>query len=377
MPKKKDNKKKNIKTSYFHNFLSFFISVAIVINVYTLSFASPEKKRVSKANPFKGNKVTISAEEKNNIIGKLDNSLSVPVTEENVDEYLVLDAILENDDFKEKKEWLCYRLFNLIQENPYLIKEEIYKSLKNVDVTYKKRPALFAENTLGVYYYFLNNINIFSTEEDYETFLHEVIHCIFSSEKIMRLPNFFKEGMVHLLTLEYLYPQPFEIKKSYVFEIAAVKMLCEITSSDLVLKSFTLGDMQYIIDDMVSNGLSKKEAEKAIELLEKALDIYYKKDDSKIDVSNFYKKCIQSLQFCVDKKYGIDDNANLSYYYNELLFYNCLFKKDAGIRYSLDILKYGVDYKAYFCEETKRKVTRGDFENCENNIYNSKLILTN
>lgn len=160
---------------------------------------------------------------------------------------------------------------------------------------------------------------------------------------------------------------------TYPFEVAAVKMLCEVTSSDTVLKAFTYGDMNYIIDEMTNLCGDRKAVNKAIELIGHVLDCY--NDDIKHDYTTYdiYKNALFIFYDCMSAKCK-NNNIDLhSYSYNEILFYNCLFKENAVSRYKSDIQRYGINFKTYFSSELKNLIYSGGFEYVEENSNNKRL----
>ena len=154
-------------------------------------------------------------------------------------------------------------------------------------------------------------------------------------------------------------------------------MLCEITSPETVLKAFTLNNMNYIIDEMINAGITKKEAEESIKMIDNVLNDLQDGKKHKYPVNEFYEKCILKFRNCINSKYEKLDSNYISYYYNEMLFYNCLFKDTAYSNYYKDIEKYGHDYKVYFSNYLKFCIDRGIHPYNESNvkIYDKKILI--
>lgn len=350
-----DNKGKlKINKNFPTRVLCLLISFCVFLNIYHKA----TKKKQFK-NIFSDNTISISDEEVNIICRDLEKMLNVDITEEDKDEYLVLNSIKENDDFGDYKKWFCKQVINMIKDNPYLNKEDVYKSLLNVKITYNNKAKYISDESQGRYNYFFNNVEIFSGYPSLEVLFHEIIHCIYNTQK---LPRFFKEGMTELLTNEYsnIDDCPFKETKTYIFEVAAVKMLCELTTPNTVLKAFTLGNMDYIIEEITSVTGNKEEVELALKTMGDALDAFKKQKN--YDLKELNKNCINVFQKCIDNKYGYDCPNYVSYYYNEMLFYNCLFFQTAKINYNKDISLCGIDYKAYFSSDLKDKISLGKFD---------------
>lgn len=365
----KENQTKNKNTT--KKVLCILTSLCILISLYSKF----NKNKSSKPNVFSDNSISISEDEVNDICNSLGKMLDISISEDEKDEYLVINSIRQNDDFGEYKWWFCKNVINIIKDNNYLNKEKVYKLLSNVEISYVENYKYISAENNGRYNWFFNEIEIFTEYPSLEVLFHEVIHCIFNNLNTQKLPRFFKEGMTELLTNEYLDDNkiPFKETESYLFEISAVKMLCELTSPDIVLKSFTLGNMDYIIDDISKITNNKEETKNAIKILGDAVDSYKNKKD--YDLQKFNNNCIKVFQKCIDEKYDYNHPNSISYYYNEMLFYNCLFKVTAIDNYNKDISLYGVDYKAYFSSTLKAKIESGKFDEMKKENDAQKIII--
>lgn len=359
----------NLKSEHIKKLLSKLLSrrnciscllLALYLNIYvayTSTYFHSTRRKVDKYNIFSGNNLSISEEEANKICIYLEKKY--PIDDEDIEEedLLILDAVDKNENFNKYVDKIYKPLINVIEDNPYICKEDVYKTLLNLFICDdKKRPPFWKDNIMAIYDYKNNNVGVFMDDKYFRSLFHEIIHAIFNKKN--SLPRFFVEGMTELLTNEYLLydHSPFIEDENYPFEIVAIKMLCEVTSPEIVLKSFSLGDMKYIINDMKEHGVSEQQANRAIKMLDIALDNYNKKRNDKNDLHDIYVECMSIFHTCVDNKYDDEDHNSISYYYNEMLFYNCLFGENCASRYLNDIEMYGIDYKAYFSSQLKSDI---------------------
>lgn len=328
---------------------SSIIALLICFNTYyNVFYYKPTKRKNDKSNLFSGNSIVATDEEVEKIKETIEKQLNIEITDDLLDEYLLLDAVNKNPSFKNCYKYYLHSISQLIKDNPYLNKEEVYNRLLNVEIVYKKRPFYVDKNIAGQYYEEpYNSIGIYKEFPATHETLHEIIHCIYGNDD---LPRFFSEGMTELLNKEYCNNEnPFDGICSYYFEVAAVKMICEVTSSDTVLKAFTLNNMDYIIEEMTNYGITKEEASKALEIMESILDSWHNKDkEYKYSIGEVNKNCIFKFQKCIDTKNNDNIIKCLSYYYNEMLFFNCMFKDKAEENYCKDLRRYGCGNQVYF-----------------------------
>ena len=360
--KKNNNKdsKKDLKYCVIASILTMNITFIVLSSIFFLPF----RRKNNKYNLFSKNDFCISDEEVENIYNELEEKFRIDIVSSEKDEYLLLDAIDKNESFNKNKNYLYKQLFELFKDNQYLCKEEVYESLLNLTIYYNKiKPFYINKNTKGVYLSNLNSIGTFTKDSNLEVLFHELIHCIFNN--CDKLPRFFVEGMAELLTNEYFSntlinkdqdtKSPFVETYSYIFEVSAVKMLCELTSPDIVLKSYTLNNMDYIIDNLTSLYGSREKVVKAIDILGEVLDSLDSKTKTKYSLEEIYCNCMKIFDDCINNKYD-NENDKISYYYNENLFYNCLFGGNCLKNYLLDIERFGIDYKVYFANNLKTSI---------------------
>ena len=360
-------------------YFTLLLLVAAIIGTFNFYMSNnvynPEFRELSDDNLFSGNSIVASDEEVEKIVSSFEKEFGIKIDDEFVDEYCVLNAIKENSNLDDEEKTFFYKYIDMIKDNPYLDKEKAYRSLLNVEISYKKRPLSYESNVEGVYIHDYESVGIFVEDEDKHVLGHEGIHTIFSNNEINEnLPVYFSEGMTELLNNEYLSNSPFTELSNYPFEVVAVKMLCELTSPDTVLKSFSLGDMSFIENEMVELAGDRDSVVLALNSLDCTLSKYEDglKDDGKgiVDSDELVNDFFSTFRKCIDAKYSTDADK-LSYYYNETLFFN-IFESDALSSYYDDLSNFGVDRKAYFSSNLKSKNHINMLEN--NMVKNPELI---
>ena len=335
----------------------------IYINHFTYN---PSERELLDDNLFSGRDIIVEQDELDDIISVLEDELNISIPLEDADDYYLFDAVMKNTNLNDSEKMFFYKYIDIIKDNPYLDKEEAYRSLLNVDISYKNRPIWYDKTVQGVYIHDCESIGIFNDDEEKSTLAHEIIHCIYCNDKTVNLPKYFKEGMTELLTNEYFSDSPFVELENYPFEIAAVKMLCELTSSDTVLKAFSLGDMNIIANGIACVTGDLDGAVKALEMLDYAFLRYndeLKGDDVIIsDPNDIINQFIPTFRECITSKYEENDRRRISYFYNEILFVN-IFYEEPYECYVDDLREFGSDHKAYFSSKLKQIVAADDVLN--------------
>lgn len=338
-------------------------------------------------NIYEGQNLTIDKTAATNIISNLEDELDKSISSSNVDSYLLLDAVSKNTKLTIEEKEHFYDLVNIIKDNPYLNKEETYTNLLNLDIEYvENRREIDGEWNPFSYHIKIDN-NLEDAREK-EVISHEIIHSFFESfsslsslPKMHYKPQFMKEGMCEILTLEYANKTDYSMG-CYVLYVTFVKMLCEIVGSDVMLQSYSTSDMSYVYNAMADIKGTKDDAKRLIENMDTLLEHACKK---KLDVNdetvfvNVHKN-IKKLDDYYDKKtnkdkllqdaennyYLTDDCSEILsiietfdekhdfYYYNRSLLESIIFKKGSESLYATGIYAH----KAYFSTELKN--------NCDN-----------
>ena len=316
---------------------------------------NPADRDFCQDNLFCGNSLVVSPDELSDITFSLENSLGIKIEDEYKDEYALLYAVLENDCLTDAEKKVFYGFIDIIKDNPYIDREEAYRSLRNVDVLYKCRPYYFDKTVQGAYSHERESIGIFEKDENNLILKHEGIHAIFCNDKTVNLPKYFKEGMTELLVNEYFENKPFIELANYPFEIVGVKMLCEVSSPDAVLKAFSTGDMDVIAQDMATVTGDIETARKALSAFEKVYLKHYGELKEDLTYEEIVNECIPVFRGIITAKYKEEDSNRVSYFYNEILLANIM-QEDAYDKYVDDLVEFGSDHKAYFSSKLKNKL---------------------
>lgn len=240
-------------------------------------------------------------------------------TQDEVNE-VVLTAMNENYSLTDDEKKIIESLDKIILENPYLDKAKAKKQLSEIEIEYTKKDSRYKDNTVGIYDYNTNTIRMFSDKNktSKRNVAHELVHGIFYNENTANIPSFMQEGVTQELVDEYLSNVPCYEESTYPFEIAAVKLLCEMTDSDTVLKTYTTGDMS-VLNNELSKVMPYDKSEEFISNIEEVFknhregkevnletlaniiryaDSYFTANNSdvyKLEAYNYYRGILQQL----------------------------------------------------------------------------------
>lgn len=333
-------------------------AICIVSSLYIKFGLFQFKDRdLSDENIFNGNDLAISDEMLSGVVSELEDALNVTVDNEDYEAFAVLNAILKNENLTETEKEVFYRSYKIIKDNPYINKEAAYRSLLNVDVSYKKRGFSFDKDVEGIYSSNYETIGVFVKDPDNRVLLHEIIHCIFSNEQTKNLPTFFDEGMTELLANEYFSEKPFYETVNYPIEISAVKMLCEVSTPDAVLEAYSTGDMSIIAKEITKITRNEDDTNKALNAFELLMRQYRGEatEEEKVDNQTLINECIPIFRGIISAKFEEGSKERGSYYYNEILFASIL-EENPYDSYVDSLVELGYSERAYFSSELKAKV---------------------
>ena len=296
------------------------------------------------------------------MVSKIDNNPEYILDEiedyagiETNDNYnlVVLHAIINNNRLDEEEKAYFYQLVDLISENPYIDKKMTYDSLYNLDIVYTGKPNEYDDTILALYSENENLIKVFSKREDLnkEIFLHELIHTLFTNEKTINLPKFILEGETELLTNEYLSENPFLEKNTYPFEVAMVKLLCEMVGADEILKTYTTGDIESLYKKLDEN--SNLDSRKFIDNVDKVFTAFTEK---RIVPAEIYNEMIVYLDNYMNNNYQIcSEKIEIYEYYKGIL--NKIYLDNPYLKYEKYICENGIILKPYYSKLLKEEYT--------------------
>lgn len=325
----------------------------VLSGIYLNSLYVPEDRVFDSSNLFSNNSVIVDSSTAESICCSLEDEFDIELDYEN-DNSLLLNAIYCNKNLSDDEKAFCIKYLELFDDNPYLDKDRVYHSLLNLDISNKNRPPYYDKNVEGVYIDDLKSIGIFVDDEDDTVKAHELIHCICANDG--ELPRFFSEGMTELLTNEYFTENHFLELDNYSFEVIAVKMLCDATSSDTVLKAFTLGDMSYIYESLASSYGTPDDAKKVISILDESFSFRNNEEEGefKYTVEDITNSLFSYLNGVVFNKYEEGSAERASFFYNEILLLN-LFEGKPLTSLMDDLEEYGVLCNVYFSSKLKEE----------------------
>lgn len=307
----------------------------------------------SQDNIFDENKLIITDDEIEEINDALEEELDMIISEGD-DNYLILSSIMKNDNLTDEEKRIFYNLFYVIDDNvKYLNKEELYDNWIDIDIKYldKKKD----ESVDGMYFADDNYINIYN-DYDERVKNHEGIHSIFSySSEVKCYSRSLCEGVTELINREYCCSQPFVADNTYIYEMAYVKMLCEIVGKDKVLEAYLENDLTIISKAMSENYGTEEESLNILYILEDSLDRHIEMKAGGSVTLNYSFDEIKNAFFELDG-YFLNNATDLEnvdgYLYNRALFFN-LYTGRAHEGY-LDFIKQnGVLEKVYLSSELK------------------------
>ncbi len=310
-----------------------------------------------RSNLYEGTELVASDAEVREITSSLEEMLDVEICEEEQDEYCLLNAILLNKNLSDTDKEFFYKYIDLFLDNPYLNKEDVYFSLLNLDISYMERPDDVSSYIVGDFDNRKKFIRIFYDDVRRSTLAHEGVHCLYSNEKTSSLPTYFVEGMTEILANEYFDNNASIEVSSYCFEVACCKMLCDLTSPDIVLKSFTLGDMSYIIDDIANTlGISYAEVEYAFSNLNNLFMDFNNEIDVPIDRIAAFNSYMGVFLECANKKFSYTDDE-FDIIINNYMILNCMISDNPVESFSSVVLESDFPVKVYFSSKLKKNIS--------------------
>ncbi len=332
---------------------AFVLALLLTGEIYLLSTTyNPKKREFLTNNIYSGNSLVLSEDELKSVEFDLEERFNISIEDDDEEVYL-LHALINNPWLTEDEVNSFSKVIDLVRENSYLNLEEVYSTLLNVDISYKRRPITMDKEVEGVYLDKYNSIGIFVDDDEKRVLYHELIHCIFSNSATDKLPKYFDEGMTELLSNEYFSDKPYVEYVNYPFEISAVKILCEVSSPEAVLKAYTYGDMGYIAEEISKVTGDREGADKALYWFSYIMRQYRDElvdGEKKLDRNTMVNGCIPLFREVIDAKYKPEEHSRVSYYYNEILLAN-IFEADPFDAYVDDLVEFGSDHKAYFSKK--------------------------
>lgn len=347
-----------------------------------LNLLSPEE---NYQNIFNGNELDLSNSEieeiKNNLLTELENSIGfIDFEDLDEDRYFLLNAVYENDRLNEEEKRMLYKLIYIILDNQFIDKENSYYTLETLE--YCSVAGNLEVNKSGIVARYRSTSNTIEYNENNVSPIiisHENIHALFEDYKFFSLfPSFFNEGVTELLNREYFGSDPFsydngeddeKISFVYSYELAEVKILCELVGSSKVLEAYSTQDMGCVYDALSEIGGGKKKARNFIRKLSDINIVFdergFLEDKSVFDEIKWYR----------DKAFEKDQSSFENIMSKEIIDFNtrileCMCQENCSDRSIADIyLEYGTMEKAYFNERLATDSSGYFVPYCERLIY--------
>ena len=298
-------------------------------------------------NSLDGNDFILNRESK---VGQPTFNTTQTLVEEPTNE-VVLTALNNNHTLTEEEKSLISSLENIISENPYLDTEKAEQQLSEIRIRYTNKDNQYSDNTVGVYDYNTNTINMFSDKDKTAkaNLAHEVVHGIFHNEKTANIPEFIREGVTQELVDEYLSNVPSYEESTYPFEVTVVKMLCEMTDKDTVLKAYTTGDMREL-KMKLSGVMGANETEKFITNIENIFKTYH--EGKEVSLEQLASVIKYADSYFVENDSNIEKLEAYSYYRGII---QQLGTKEPSVGLNMYLSEKGIYVKPYFSEKLKEK----------------------
>ena len=289
-------------------------------------------------NYFDG-KDSLSEEELNKILNDLETEvikvtnddkfkLDSVDTKEEIDNYLLLNAINNNPYANKKEKEVMYNFLDFFNDNPYLDKEKTYLNLVSLDFDRNYNPFSSGKDnnngTVILADYDYDDITYYTNPTE-ELIAHEVTHAVVDT---ITIPFAYEEGFTEIIESEYFTKED-NNNNPYTKNIAVTKATIELIGKDKFLEAMSNDDINIIknalIDLNVNTWSNDIEAEKGIDDL---LNTLYKGlndnetysdiadtlislgSDSFTDIDRFGRLCT-----CANILKVEDYNVYLPYYY--------------------------------------------------------------
>lgn len=315
-------------------------------------------------NIYNSKNLKVSELEKEELFKMLEEESGLENLDDDRD--LILTAVIDNPNLTEEEKQIIYKLVDIIEDNPYINKKTAYANLKKLDIKHIDRDKNVSDDINGAYLPINNEINIYVEDDDYTILLHEIIHCIFTNSSSYSLPRYLSEGTTELLVDEYFTETPFVEENYYPYEIAMVKILCEMVGPDVVLEAYSTGDMS-IICNKLTEVMNEDSAKNYLDLLNKMFEDYNREGKIVLDDMSTFLATTNDYFKAKD-----GDVRNEAYEYNKELLIN-LKNKYPTNDYVYYVIENGYYKKPYFSTKLKQKTKKYYLEKEKSSVFEDIL----
>lgn len=326
---------------YFNYFkiLAIYTLLSCLYIINTIYNISSNSSTTEKILDYYDGKDSLSDEELDNILHDLETKvievtnddkfkLDSVDTKEEVDNYLLLNAINDNPYANKKEKEVMYNFLDFFNDNPYLDKEKTYLNLVYLDFDRNYNPFSSGKDnnngtvTLADYDY--EDITYYTNPTE-ELIAHEVTHAIFDT---ITIPSAYVEGFAKITESEY-FTKENDSNNSYNKNTAVTKATIELIGKDKFLEAMSNDNINIIKNALLdlnintwSNDIeAEKEIDSLLNTLYRGLNDYETYNDiantlislgndSFTDIDKFVRLCT-----CANVLKVEDYNVYLPYYY--------------------------------------------------------------
>ncbi len=263
-------------------------------------------------------------------------------TKEEIDNYLLLNAINNNPYANNKEKEVMYEFLDFFNSNPYLDTKEVYESLINLDFIRNYNPFSNGKdnynNTVIKASYYNDAITYYCTPTR-SIIGHEVTHAIFDTRSI---PTAYVEGFAEIIENEYFKEENKQDYGGYNKNIAVTKATIDIISKDSFLEAMSTDDASIIKEEL-------KEAYKNN-------NSYISEKAAYLHVNNFFKLLESTLDDTENTTEVTNMLMSFFAYNDEIYDYD---KLDRLFKYASIVseVKLDQDIHYYFNEEKAKTLT--------------------
>ena len=265
----------------------------------------------------------------------------------------ILNEININKNIGKNEKYLFNNIYLSIKNIPYIDKDSAFNNISKLNILFTDRPKNIDEKIKGLYSDADKTIRIFQDANNYskDILIHEFIHVLFSNNN--NLDKYLIEGVTEILTNEYFSSNPYLEVKTYPFEVAVTKLLCELTDGDTILKTYSTGDISVLLNKLCE---VSDYNDSILFLNNLALVFSNYENNESIDIS-IYNDCLKYIDNYLLKKYSENYNDEMfinTDYYKDIL--SLMFRENSIGEYIKYINNNGYISKLYFTNNNDKKV---------------------
>ena len=259
-------------------------------------------------------------------------SLDKASTKEEINNYLLLNAINNNPYANNKEKEIMYEFLDFFNSNPYLDTKKVYSNLVNLKFIRNYNPfsngiSNYNNNNFIIKASYYDNCITYYSTPTKAIIGHEVAHAIFDTRSI---PDAYVEGVAEIIENKYFKDEDEQDFGAYNKNVAITQATIELIGKDKFLEAISTDNISIIKDALVevysfNNNINKETATLYVDDLFKYLsngldDANVTKSTAKLFESFYIKgtydigKLIRLVNYTSILYYGPDE-VNLPYYY--------------------------------------------------------------